>query len=435
MYARVSPVIEWLLLLVGLLLWILTAHPISGDGRTRFEALDTLLRHGDVSTTPYSMVGPLCSAPFWWLGYWLGPSPEWWCARFNAVIFAVGVFALYRVLRPALPAATRRRCLIILTYASMFPHHTHHYSAEVFTTMLVAMGMAGVVARGSRWGWALIVLGVVNVPATGAGMAATGVVFLRDPQRGRWAIALLATAGLLMLESWIRRGHPLTSGYEANAGFATLLPYSGRPGFSYPLFLGVLGILFSFGKGLIFFTPGLFVGSPRTAVAPATKQFYRVGLLFVIGLILVYAKWWAWYGGWFWGPRFFLFACVPASLLLALALGEVKERSLGRNVLVAIVLTLSFWVGFSGKAFGLRGLHFATENDFALEYLVWYVPEFSPLWYPFLGRFSLASEEWVLVAWYAVVYAVVAGFLLRTLGERVIRAVREVWVGVAQPSR
>ena len=34
---------------------------------------------------------------------------------------------------------------------------------------------------------------------------------------------------------------------------ATILTYSGRPGFSYPLFFGVLSVLFSFGKGLVCF--------------------------------------------------------------------------------------------------------------------------------------------------------------------------------------
>ena len=35
------------------------------------------------------------------------------------------------------------------------------------------------------------------------------------------------------------------------------MPYSGRQGFSYPFFLGLISILFSFGKGLIWFSPGL----------------------------------------------------------------------------------------------------------------------------------------------------------------------------------
>src|SRR4029078_4990998 len=42
---------------------------------------------------------------------------------------------------------------------------------------------------------------------------------------------------------------------------------------------------------------------------------------FLAGLILVYARWWAWYGGWGWGPRFLLYAGVPSALGLAIVLG------------------------------------------------------------------------------------------------------------------
>jgi hypothetical protein len=60
-----------------------------------------------------------------------------------------------------------------------------------------------------------------------------------------------------MAEAWLRRGSPFVSGYAANHGDRTILPYSGRAGFSYPLLLGIASILFSFGRGLVFFSPGL----------------------------------------------------------------------------------------------------------------------------------------------------------------------------------
>ena len=72
-------------------------------------------------------------------------------------------------------------------------------------------------------------------------------------------------ASLVLLENAVQHGNPLEGGYANDAGRRTALPYSGLPGFSYPLFFGVLSVLFSFGRGLVFFAPGLFARYPPQA--------------------------------------------------------------------------------------------------------------------------------------------------------------------------
>src|SRR5207249_3697837 len=202
----------------------------------------------------------------------------------------------------------------------------------------------------------------------------------------------------ILAEGWMRRGSPFLTGYEGNRGFQTLLPYSGLPGFSYPLILGILSILFSFGKGLLFFTPGLvLVGNEAERISPGAKlrQLQQLLLLFTFGMVLVYAKWWAWYGGWFWGPRFFLFASVPASLALAVQLERPHDFA-WKNIFVLAILLLSAWVGVDGALFGQDGLEVGTANNYALESLIWYVPEFSPLWHPFIARRRLVPRDWAV---------------------------------------
>jgi hypothetical protein len=54
-----------------------------------------------------------------------------------------------------------------------------------------------------------------------------------------------------------------------------------------------------------------------------------------------------------------------------------------------LVLALSVWVGFNGVVFGQRNLSFVTANNYALEHLIWHVPEFSVLWKPFIDGFNL----------------------------------------------
>ena len=141
-----------------------------------------------------------------------------------------------------------------------------------------------------------------------------------------------------------RRGSPFASGYEDNhAGFATVLPYSGLPDFSYPLFFGLLSIFFSFGKGLVYFAPGLLL-PPRgdAPVGPGT----RLGLP---GPWLLFWRDWCWStrGGGVvrrlvLGAALFLFASIPASFALAVNLAERATcQSLRRNVATLTLLAVS----------------------------------------------------------------------------------------------
>ena len=77
---------SWAMLALGLAVLLFGPHSIDGDAAARFRALDALLSQGEVSRTPYSMVGPLGSSPLWLLGR-LGPSSDFWCFGYNLLLF------------------------------------------------------------------------------------------------------------------------------------------------------------------------------------------------------------------------------------------------------------------------------------------------------------------------------------------------------------
>jgi hypothetical protein len=245
------------LVATGLLLFFFVLpHELSGDGAVRYAAVAQFIEEGRLSDMPYSFVGPLFSVPFYLLGKW-HRSPQWWCARFNVLVLASGLFIVHRLMREQLDRTLLSRFCVLLTAASMFPNHLRGYYGEVFTAVTVAVGLLMVAMGRPLWGWAAVVLGAVNTPASMGGLALACVRQTFESKRWRHLLPLVVAGGLILVESWIRRGHPLAAGYEGNAGFRTILPYSGREGFSYPLFFGVLSILLSFGKGLVFFAPGL----------------------------------------------------------------------------------------------------------------------------------------------------------------------------------
>jgi hypothetical protein len=289
------------------------------------------------------------------------------------------------------------------------------------------------VVRGGRWGWVgwpLAVLGTVNTPGTVGGLAAAAAVVAWHRRRLRYGLAVLAAAGLILLENQLRWGNPLEGGYAGDHGFETLLPYSGRPGFSYPLFFGLLSALFAFGKGLVWFTPGLFLRYPRSPEPDREadlRLLYRVWVAVVVGLLLVYARWWAWYGGASWGPRFYLFACLPAALVLARLTDRAEGRTPRANLLALAAVALSCWAGANGMVFREYAQEPFAADNFAHEYLGWYVPECSVLWQPFVVPKEPDAYDRLRLLGFAAGFVYLAGPLAVTLGRQAWAAARGAW--------
>jgi len=429
---RNSKRIEITLIVVGLIvLFFCLPHFVSGDGYIRFRALRRLVNADRIVSMGYSMVGPLFALLFWPLGK-LYQSAEWWMARFNFFVFAAGLFFFYRLLRSHLDPAIVRRFLLILMFGSMFPNHLKDFYGETFTAVTVGLGVLATQLGRPAWGWSGMVLGVVNTPASMGGLGAVGVSETLNKKRFRFLLAPMAGALLYLAESWIRRGTPWSSGYEGNTGAETVLTYSGQPGFSYPLFFGLLSLLLSFGKGLAFYAPGLLLSftAAMRSLGQELSRSHRLWMWFLMGLLLVYAKWWAWYGGWVWGPRFLLFASIPASFALAVSLSRLTP-ALARNLLLLGLLALSFWVGANGAVYGLQGLEDCRAAEY--EFLCWYVPEFSPLWRPFVVGSSFQGKELVLLGYGFAIFLYLALPIAAELGRGLERRFAEVRSQYLQP--
>ncbi len=395
----------WELLLIGAgicLLFTLTSHTLSADGRARFDDLSALLQHGELTPGKYSLIGSVFASPLWLLGS-VSLSSEWWCARFNFFVVLLLSAGLYALFRGRIGCARARTFVAVLLFASMFPVHQMDFFGEVFSAALIGIGLAIVALRQSWWGWALAAVGGGNTPAAVPPLCLVGVVVACRERQWRHLLGPLLGVLLVLAECWIRRGSPFDTGYAGDQGFRTFMPYSGRPGFSYPLFFGVLSILFSFGKGLLFFAPGLTLAASRAvrSLESGVRFCLALWLVFLSGLILVYAKWWAWYGGMYWGPRFFLFASIPASLMIACAMD--KASFLRDKVLWLGIAMFSLWVGISGAVFHQSDtLLICSSSNYAMEILCWYVPEFSVLFRPFVVGVRLDPGRLALLAYGAV---------------------------------
>ena len=426
-----------------------------GDGLDRYYELDQFLRTGALSVSRYSLIGPIFAAPLWWLGSLGGAATSAGAEtqRYNPLLFGLGVVALYLILRRRLDRRLLRAFLLLLAVASMFPYHLTQFYGEVFTAVLVTVGLSVATLSGRtgwrRSGWGLVALGVANTPATLAALALVTVQRIWASGRLRYLLAPLMAVGLIMGESLLRRGGLFTNGYEHDTGGLPPDALLGGwlPGFNYPFFFGLLAILLSFGKGLIFYAPGLFLplrsrlralGDPGGPL----QRLHTSWLLFTAGLVLIYASWWDWSGDWYWGPRFFLFASVPASFALALWTQRPSAR-LWVNLLALLVLALSVWVGIDGAVFGQADMGMCMSINPITQDICRFNPSYSALWRPFVNLFQYGpSQRFMEVEGlttsgmiYAVIAAVIGAYLalplLGTIREQ-RRALLSEWAPIAR---
>jgi hypothetical protein len=242
--SRRVTLVEGGLLVVGfVVLFVLLPHQLMGDDFARFNDVERLIHHGELSDSRFSLVMPLFSVPVLLLGE-VVRTPEWWAARFNVIVVALASALILFLLRDRGDLRHLRRIQLILLFASFLTNRLRDYNAEVLTATLVTLGLLLVTTgRRALLGWAAIVVGVVNTPAALVAAALVSAAEAWRSRRFRYLLVPVAALLLIMAEAWIRRGGPLTTGYAGDHGLTTIMPYSGEPAFSYPFLFGVLSIL------------------------------------------------------------------------------------------------------------------------------------------------------------------------------------------------
>jgi 4-amino-4-deoxy-L-arabinose transferase-like glycosyltransferase len=149
-----------------------------------------------------------------------------------------------------------------------------------------------------------------------------------------WFLPFLAWLGAVAWANWVRFGSVWETGYGAEARNYTT-----------PLAEGVGGLLLSPGRGLLWYWPAAFValaGLVRLARrAPALAAYAASTLLLSL---LLFGRYYQWYGGGSWGPRFLM----PVLPLLGPGLALLAERAgRSRPALAAFVLTTLVGLFFS----------------------------------------------------------------------------------------
>jgi hypothetical protein len=175
-----------------------------------------------------------------------------------------------------------------------------------------------------------------------------GMAILGARRRGEWshvvalALGALPEAALLLLANWLRFGSLLETGYSAGA----------TPQFwQYPGYLGVPAILLAPGKGIMWFSPPLWIALAVSCGKRALRFPLLPALLLFALPLLVYGHTAGWAAGQCWSVRFLGPSVV---LLVAVALATAKPWRRHRR-LVTAVCSIGFLVSLGGVITPYRG--------------------------------------------------------------------------------
>lgn len=172
--------------------------------------------------------------------------------------------------------------------------------------------------------------------------------------------------------------------------------YAGET-FSTPLYVGLYGLLFSPGRSLFLYSPLTLLG--LVALRRFHKEFPALAGLIMTAFVtalLFFSAWWAWYGGWSWGPRFL----VPLIPLLLLPIG-VHMNSRRFFPVLAIMWMLSLLVVIPGISVDFNAyIVDALKSPYGSEYQLWFFPWDSPL----IGhwRYLLHGDAIALMGYYRI---------------------------------
>jgi hypothetical protein len=411
----------------------------SSDGQAMFSVAESLVRRGDYDINQIRWMGlqqgtfgpdgelycrkgvgtSLLAVPLAWLGLVV---PFWGVVQtamlLNVLVTALtGTLLFFYVRRLGYGQNTAVTTALVFGLGTMaWPYAKYFFSEPLSGLCLLAAAYfllptgSGPTTSMSLWRCALSGFFVGLAVATRFANAVLVPVYLllllayllREQGISRWSAAfagplaarvlkpvvafglpLVGWAAILCGYNYVRFGNPLTTGY---------LP---EESFSAPWLTGILGLLISPGRGLLFFCPVLVACIPAL---PSFLRRHRLQALFVflvsVCYVLLYGKWFMWHGGFAWGPRFL----VPIIPLLCITLAPLLDRLSGR-------WRWAFWALFAlSAAIQLLGLsvHFVHHQEALLETglpLFDQVTFFDPRYSQLLGTLAFLRPENLDFAW------------------------------------
>jgi hypothetical protein len=219
------------------------------------------------------------------------------------------------------------------------------YSGSLYVQPVAALGLVGVVVSAAIAADAWMAIALMFLFA----VRLEFVVLLPVLALHVWRFRRPIGAGVAALVVGAAGGVGLNVLVNLCRGDPWLLGDYGGEAFSTPFWIGLHGVLFSSGKGLVWFAPAAALG---LALMPWLMRVEpRVGFLAAgtsATMLVMVACWWTWHGGWSWGPRL-LVPLMPVFVLpLAWLFDRCSRFSGGLRIAMLVVIAASVAVQIWG---------------------------------------------------------------------------------------
>lgn len=302
------------------------------------------------AAVPFYLLGKLAHVMFsvWSVGFWTRIS----VTLLNPIVAAFTVVLVAMTTRLFFDQPTALTLAVLFGLGTpVWPYGKSFFSEPLLGVMMLLGGYAAMRARcelhigwyalsGAALGAAVLVkpMGLLAVPVVGLYLLLACRPNLR--QWTAWLVPLGIEGFLLGWYNWVRFGNPLMTGRGWEISWDT------------PPWFGAYGLLFSSGKGLLWFAPIIVLG---IAALPSFIRRARAEGLLMIGVpalfIGAHAVFNYWSGGGSWGPRLI----IPAVVWLVLPMGILLERKVHpvwQELMMAVVIAASIIVQVLGVSVG-----------------------------------------------------------------------------------
>lgn len=417
------------LLVLAVYLLTMAGRLTSGDGETVYQTTRSLITRGQLRVPPrpetaigrggasYSKYGlgqSIAQAPFFVVGEvarLAAGAGDDRLTRFvigmtNSVVTValVCVFWIFcRQLGCGRRSATAAALILALS-TPMWPYARADFAEPLQATALLGVFFAFFHWRHAprgRWAFAggsLAGFAFLTKAASLVVLAPLGLYFavaLVSQARVRGAAFAATHAGLAAFPLGASIGFQAALNYH-RFGSVSEFGYGAEPavGFTTPLLTGISYLLFSTGKGLVFFAPPVVLGF---ALLPALARRFRlealvIALVFLIQL-LYFSRWWAWHGDWSWGPRYLVLTVPFLMLGWAPLLAHWRSWPIAMRGVAGALAACGAAVSFLGVAIDYGGYYSIVGSQIGRGVDVKearLVPQFSPiLGHAWLARASL----------------------------------------------
>lgn len=209
-----------------------------------------------------------------------------------------------------------------------------------------------------------------------------------------WLIGMAGPVLMTAFYNLCRFGNPLDSGYRLTVS-----------DFDSP-FAGILGLLVSPGRGLVFYSSAILLAIPGYFLSHSEHraEVSRISALWLTYL-LFFGGWKVWHGGWSWGPRY-LVPLLPLMFPLVASVWESfpQLHPLWRG-LILLVVGLSVLVQVIGVAGDYVSTEFILEQEIGNQPDPWYyrgqLGLFHPLYSPLVVQARNLRPDTLDLGWIA----------------------------------